>query len=70
MPVFVLTTGTVLAVTGYGYTDSRITYSLVGGGTGVGVGLGPGSWKDDVTWIDVPATFAVTEPFTPTRVAG
>ena len=35
MPVFVLTTGTVLAVTGYGYTDSRITYSLVGGGTGV-----------------------------------
>jgi hypothetical protein len=35
MPVFVLTTGTVLSVTGYGYTDSRITYSLVGGGTGV-----------------------------------
>ena len=35
MPVFVLTTGTVLAVSGYGYTDSRITYSLAGGGTGV-----------------------------------
>jgi hypothetical protein len=35
MPVFVLTTGTVLSVSGYGYTDSRITYSLVGGGTGV-----------------------------------
>jgi hypothetical protein len=35
MPVFVLNTGTVLAVSGYGYQDSRITYSLVGGGTGV-----------------------------------
>jgi hypothetical protein len=35
MPVFVLTTGTVLAVSGYGYTDTRITYSLAGGGTGV-----------------------------------
>ena len=35
MPVFVLTTGTMLAVSGYGYTDNRITYSLAGGGTGV-----------------------------------
>src|ERR1700692_4302713 len=35
MPVFVLNTGTVLAVSGYGYQDSRITYSLVGGGNGV-----------------------------------
>jgi hypothetical protein len=35
MPVFVLNTGTVLAVSGYGYQDSRISYSLVGGGTGV-----------------------------------
>ena len=35
MPVFVLNTGAVLAVSGYGYQDSRITYSLVGGGTGV-----------------------------------
>ena len=35
MPVFVLNSGTVLAVSGYGYQDSRITYSLVGGGTGV-----------------------------------
>lgn len=35
MPVFVLTTGTVLAVSGYGYTDTRITYSLASGGTGV-----------------------------------
>jgi len=43
MPVFVLTTGTVLSVSGYGYTDSRITYSLVGGGTGV-------ISTDDVDW--------------------
>jgi len=43
MPVFVLTTGTILSVTGYGYTDSRITYSLVGGGTGV-------ISTDDVDW--------------------
>jgi hypothetical protein len=35
MPVFVLNTGAVLAVTGYGYSDSRISYSLVGGGSGV-----------------------------------
>jgi hypothetical protein len=35
MPVFVLTTGTVLSVSGYGYQDNRITYSLMGGGSGV-----------------------------------
>ncbi|HEX4786396.1 MAG TPA: hypothetical protein VH350_18800 [Candidatus Sulfotelmatobacter sp.] len=35
MPVFVLNNGTVLAVSGYGYQDSRISYSLVDGGTGV-----------------------------------
>jgi len=35
MPVFVLNSGAVLAVSGYGYSDSRITYTLVGGGTGV-----------------------------------
>src|ERR1700719_3789426 len=35
MPVFVLNNGTVLAVSGYGYQDSRISYSLVGGGSGV-----------------------------------
>ena len=35
MPVFVLTTGTILSVSGYGYQDNRITYSLIGGGTGV-----------------------------------
>ncbi|HEV2401881.1 MAG TPA: hypothetical protein VGS27_33415 [Candidatus Sulfotelmatobacter sp.] len=35
MPVFVLNNGAVLAVSGYGYSDSRITYTLVGGGSGV-----------------------------------
>jgi len=43
MPVFVLTTGTVLSVSGYGYQDNRITYSLVGGGSGV-------ISSDDVDW--------------------
>lgn len=43
MPVFVLNSGTVLAVSGYGYQDSRITYSLVGGGTGV-------ISTDDIDW--------------------
>jgi len=35
MPVFVLNTGTLLSVSGYGYQGSRITYSLIGGGNGV-----------------------------------
>jgi hypothetical protein len=43
MPVFVLTTGTVLSVSGYGYQDNRITYALIGGGTGV-IGA------DEVDW--------------------
>jgi hypothetical protein len=43
MPVFVLNNGTVLAVSGYGYSDSRITYTLMGGGTGV-------ISTDDVDW--------------------
>jgi hypothetical protein len=43
MPVFVLTSGAVLSVSGYGYTDNRITYSLIGGGTGV-------IRTDDVDW--------------------
>jgi hypothetical protein len=43
MPVFVLNSGTVLAVSGYGYQDSRITYTLVGGGSGV-------ISTDDVDW--------------------
>ena len=34
MPVFVLTSGLVLAVDQYTYRDSRITYSLAGGGSG------------------------------------
>lgn len=43
MPVFVLNSGTVLSVSGYGYSDSRITYTLVGGGSGV-------ISTDDVDW--------------------
>jgi hypothetical protein len=43
MPVFVLTSGTILSVSGYGYQDNRITYSLIGGGTGV-------ISTDDVDW--------------------
>ena len=43
MPVFVLNSGAMLAVSGYGYSESRITYSLVGGGSGV-IGT------DDVDW--------------------
>jgi hypothetical protein len=35
MPVFVLNTGVVLAVSGYGYQDNRITYTLAAGGGGV-----------------------------------
>lgn len=35
MPVFVLTTGSVLSVSAYGYQDNRITYTLASGGTGV-----------------------------------
>lgn len=35
MPVFVLNTGAVLAVSGYGYSDNRLTYTLVSGGSGV-----------------------------------
>jgi hypothetical protein len=43
MPVFVLNSGSVLAVSGYGYQDQRITYTLVGGGSGV-------ISADDVDW--------------------
>ena len=35
MPVFVLKSGTVLAVSGYGYQEGRLSYSLAAGGTGV-----------------------------------
>ena len=43
MPVFVLTTGAVLSVSAYGYQNNRISYSLVGGGTGV-------ISTDDIDW--------------------
>ena len=43
MPVFVLNSGAVLAVSSYGYSDSRISYSLVGGGSGV-------ISTDDIDW--------------------
>src|SRR5579863_2736220 len=43
MPVFVLNSGAMLAVSGYGYSDNRITYSLVGGGSGV-------ISTDDIDW--------------------
>lgn len=43
MPVFVLNSGAILSVNGYGYSDNRITYSLVGGGSGV-------ISSDDIDW--------------------
>lgn len=43
MPVFVLTNGSMLSVSGYGYQDNRITYTLASGGSGVISG-------DDVDW--------------------
>jgi len=46
MPVFVLNTGTVLSVSGYGYQDNRISYTLAAGGTGV----------IDADEVDWPAT--------------
>jgi hypothetical protein len=49
MPVFILTNGNVLSVSGYGYSESRITYTLASGGTGV-------ISSDDVDW---PATTRV-----------
>ena len=42
-PVFILKTGTVLAVGNYQYADGRITYTLAGGGGGV-------LNADDVDW--------------------
>ncbi|MFZ1009116.1 MAG: hypothetical protein WAN65_19905 [Candidatus Sulfotelmatobacter sp.] len=35
VPLFVMTTGTLLALTGYTFGDGRIAYTLVGGGGGV-----------------------------------
>jgi hypothetical protein len=44
MPVFVLTSGAILSVSAYGYQDNRITYSLIGGGTGV-IGTDQVDWN-------------------------
>ena len=44
MPVFVLNTGTTLAVSGYGYQDSRISYTLAAGGGGV-ISSGEVDWN-------------------------
>src|SRR5215831_9870495 len=43
MPVFVLNSGAVLSVSAYGYSENRITYTLVGGGSGV-------ISADDIDW--------------------
>ena len=43
MPVFVLNTGSVLSVSGYGYQDNRVSYQLIGGGSGV---IG----SDEINW--------------------
>jgi hypothetical protein len=43
MPVFVLNNGSVLSVSAYGYSENRITYTLIGGGTGV-------ISTDDIDW--------------------
>lgn len=43
MPVFILTNGAVLSVSGYGYRDNRISYTLIGGGSGV-------ISTDDIDW--------------------
>lgn len=44
MPVFVLTNGAMLAVSGYGYKDNRITYTLASGGNGV-IGSSDVNWN-------------------------
>jgi hypothetical protein len=42
-PVFILKTGMVLEVSGYGYQDNRMSYTLAGGGNGV-------ISTDDIDW--------------------
>jgi len=42
-PVFVLKSGTLLSVGGYGYRDGRVSYELTGGGSGV-IGV------DEIDW--------------------
>jgi|SRR5271163_2443213 len=44
MPIFVLNSGTLLSVSGYGYQDSRITYTLASGGEGV-ISTGDVDWN-------------------------
>lgn len=44
IPIFVLTNGGVLSVSGYGYSENRISYTLIGGGSGV-------ISTDDVDWV-------------------
>ncbi len=51
MPVFVLKSGTLLAVSGYAYQSDRIAYALASGGTGV-------ITNDAVDW---PATLRLNE---------
>jgi hypothetical protein len=51
MPVFVLKSGTLLAVSGYAYQSDRIAYALASGGTGV-------ITNDAIDW---PATLRVNE---------
>jgi len=51
MPVFVLRSGALLSVSGYGYQDDRITYALASGGDGV-------VSADAVDW---PATLRLNE---------
>jgi hypothetical protein len=58
MPVFVLTTGAVLSVSGYGYQDSRISYSLIGGGKGV-ISTGDVDW-DATTRLNAQRGVRVT----------
>jgi hypothetical protein len=51
MPVFVLKSGTLLAVSGYAYRNDRIAYALASGGTGM-------ITNDAVDW---PATLRLNE---------
>lgn len=51
MPVFVLKSGTLLAVSGYAYQKDRIAYALASGGTGLVT-------MDEVNW---PATLRLNE---------
>jgi hypothetical protein len=58
MPVFVLNTGTVLAVSGYGYQNNRLTYTMVSGGSGV-IGTNEINW-DATTRVNAKRGIRVT----------